>query len=76
MPSGVLSVPATALGERIRELREEKGLRQWQLASLVGTQANRVSDWEIGRREPTIPSLRKLAAAFGITVSDLLSDVV
>jgi transcriptional regulator with XRE-family HTH domain len=76
MPSGTPSIPATALGARIRALREEKEMKQWQLAYVVGTLQNRVSDWEMGLRQPTLPSLEKLAAAFGITVSDLLDGVM
>lgn len=68
--------PPTALGARIRELRASKGWAQWELAYVVGTLANRVSDWELGVRQPTLPSLEKLAAAFGITVADLLRDVM
>jgi transcriptional regulator with XRE-family HTH domain len=76
MPSGTLSEPTTALGARIRALRQGKGFAQWQLAYVVGTRANRISDWEIGSREPTLPSLQRLAAAFGITVADLLEGVM
>lgn len=75
MPSGILSESTTELGARIRTLRERHGLTQRQLAAMVGTLQNRVSDWEIGLHQPTLPSLEKLAAAFGITVADMLDDV-
>lgn len=76
MPSGTVSTPPTLLGARIRDLRAQHGLSQWSLAKLADTRPNRISCWETGLHEPTLPVLARLAAAFGLTVSELLAGVM
>jgi transcriptional regulator with XRE-family HTH domain len=76
MPSGITSPTTTMLGARIRRLRIELNYTQQELADEVGTQANRISDWEIGKHEPQLPQLRRLAAFYEITVADLLDGVM
>lgn len=75
MTSGTKSQPATPLGHRLRELREGAGLKGAQLAVQLNTGQNRVSDWECGHHEPTLPILRRYAAVFGMTLSQLLDGV-
>ena len=76
MPSGAVSTPPTLLGARIRDLRTARGWSQWTLAKVADTRPNRVSCWETGLHEPTLPVLARLAAAFGLTVSELLAGVM
>ena len=76
MPTGVLSVPTTALGARLRQLRKRSKWTQTQMAVKMGTRANRISDWETGRFEPSLPVLKRYAELFGITVADLLGGVM
>lgn len=65
------------LGQRIRELRESAGMREHELADEVRSASQgRISEWEIGVFEPSLKNLRRIAAAFGITVSDLLRGVM
>lgn len=65
------------LGQRIRELCESAGMREYELADEVcSASQGRISEWEIGVFEPSLKSLRRIAAAFGITVSDLLRGVM
>lgn len=59
--------------ERIKELREAKGIRQAELASSLGVSQNTVSQWETGTRVPRVDMLKKIAILFGCTVDDLLS---
>jgi transcriptional regulator with XRE-family HTH domain len=61
-----------ALGARIRALRQQRGLLQKQLAEKAGLTASMMSQIEAGRLTPTLPTLRKLAGAFGVSVSGLL----
>ena len=61
-----------ALGARIKSLRQQRGLLQKQLAEKAGLTASMTSQIESGRLTPTLPTLGKLAGAFGISVPELL----
>jgi transcriptional regulator with XRE-family HTH domain len=76
MPTGTPSIPSTALGMRLRDLRTRAGLTQWEVATALGTGANRISDWETGRYEPSLPVLKKFAEVYGMTVSGLLQRIM
>lgn len=76
MPTGYISEPTTELGVRLRQLRTRAGLTQPELAELLDTKSNRISDWEIGKHTPTLRLLRKIAEVYGITVSGLLRSVM
>lgn len=55
----------------IRELREEAGLTQFQLALKVGVTPTTVSAWERGVYEPRASQLRKLAEVFGVPMDQI-----
>lgn len=48
------------LGKRIRELRKKKGLKQEQLAELVGLEPASISNIENGYNYPSIQNLEKI----------------
>lgn len=58
----------------IRELREERGWTQDELANRLGVHQRAVYFWESGRRMPKVPQLRRLAETFGVSMEafDLL----
>lgn len=60
------------LGGRIRELRQQSKLNLNQLAELTLTSPSLLSQIERGRASPSIASLRRIAAALRLPVSDLL----
>ena len=64
-----------ALGDRIRQLRKERGWRQIDLAEQAGVHENYVSDLELGRKEICIRMLYGIAKAFGVKAADLLKDI-
>jgi XRE family aerobic/anaerobic benzoate catabolism transcriptional regulator len=64
-----------ALGERIRQLRLDRGWRQIDLAELVGINENYVSDLELGKKEVCLRTIKALASAFGLSVSEFLKTV-
>jgi len=68
--------PKTALGARLRDLRLSQEWTQRDLAELLSTQTNRISDWEIGKHEPTLPLLQRIAAVYDLTVAQLLKGVM
>lgn len=62
-------------GERLLELRKEKGVSQAKLAKDLGVSYSVVCYWETNRSEPTAPNLVKLADYFGVSVDFLLGRV-
>ena len=59
-------------GERVRKLRKK---RDWKLVELsVETGLGRVflSNLENGKHEPKLGTIKKLANAFGLTISQLM----
>lgn len=49
------------LGKRIRELRKRKGLKQEQLAEMVGLEPTSISNIENGYNYPSFQNLEKIA---------------
>ena len=60
-------------GAAIRELRQQKGLTQLQLAQLLSVSDKAVSKWETGKGYPDITLLEPIADAFGVSVTELIS---
>ena len=60
-----------AVGERIKELREQMGVSQNKLAKLAGMSQAAISIIESGKKSPTVDTLGRIAQAIGCTVSDL-----
>ena len=57
----------------IRKLREARGLTQEELAKRAGIKRPYVSHLESGvRKNPSLPTLKKLARALGVPVGELL----
>lgn len=61
------------IGKRIASLRKEKGLKQEQLAEMLGVSGQAVSKWENDQTCPDITLLPKLAQILGISVDELLT---
>lgn len=61
------------IGKRLRELREQKGINQRELAELIEIDAAIISHLEQDRRGVTVSHAIKLAKVFEIRVDDLLN---
>ena len=59
--------------ENLRKLRKAKGLKQNELAKLVGLSESAISQIESGKRKPSYETLLKIAEALDCESSDLLS---
>ncbi len=55
----------------IRELRDEKGWTQLELANHLGVTPSTVYNWERGRFEPRLSQLRDLARVFNIRMDEI-----
>ena len=60
------------LGTKLRQLRTEKGLRQDQLAALLGLNKTAISYYENDSRQPSNDVLIRLAGIFNVTTDFLL----
>lgn len=58
----------------ITAYREERGWTEYQLAERSGLPQSTISSWYRKNMIPTIPSLEKICAAFGITLSQLFAE--
>ena len=58
----------------ITAYRQERGWTEYQLAERSGLPQSTISSWYRKNMIPTIPSLKKICLAFGITLSQLLSE--
>jgi transcriptional regulator with XRE-family HTH domain len=58
---------------RLRQLRTDKHLTQWQVAERVGVTRSLISSYENDIRLPSFDILVKLAALFGVTTDYLLT---
>ena len=60
-------------GAAIRQLRENRGFTQAELAEKIGVSAKTVSKWETGKGLPDISLLQPLAGALGVSVIELMN---
>lgn len=60
-------------GEKIKKLREEKGITQQTLAEHLYVTRQAVSRWECGARYPDILTTKKIAEVLGVTIDELVS---
>jgi transcriptional regulator with XRE-family HTH domain len=63
-----------SLGSRIIHLRNDKGLTQQQLSEKTGLAASYLSRIENRRLEPRPRTLAKIAAALGVTISEIFQE--
>jgi transcriptional regulator with XRE-family HTH domain len=62
------------IGENIRRERKKKNITQKELGEKVGISNTYLSDMEIGRTNPSIKTLRKIAQGLDIHYIELLKD--
>lgn len=62
------------IGARIRELREEAGISQGELARCVYVARQTVNNWETGKTLIDVQSLALVAGVLGTTASELLGE--
>jgi transcriptional regulator with XRE-family HTH domain len=63
--------PQEALGRAILQLRDERGMTQAALARAADTDNTRISHLENGRTNPAWGTVRRIAAALGVPVSEI-----
>jgi transcriptional regulator with XRE-family HTH domain len=64
----------TSVGLSVRRARQEHGLSQEALADAAGLDRAYLSGLERGKRNPTLASLAKIAAALGLPLHELVKE--
>lgn len=64
-------VMENVFSERLKELRQEKGIGQVELSERLNMSKGIISLWENGLREPTMSSLIALADYFDVSIDYL-----
>jgi transcriptional regulator with XRE-family HTH domain len=72
VPSYGHSLHVSAIGPKIRELREAAALTQEDLAHQAGISTSTLSRIERGNFQPRMDTLGKLAQALGVSVAELV----
>jgi transcriptional regulator with XRE-family HTH domain len=60
------------LGQRIREIRKERGMNQTELAEKAGISLITISRIERGERDPHVRTLAQIARGLGVPAYELL----
>ena len=70
-------MPTRRFGEKLRTLRERRGLSLLRFARQIGFQSQSfVYKLETGERNPNMEHLNKIAKFFGVSYDELLDDEV
>ncbi len=64
------------IGERIRQARRERGLTQKQLGEVSETSETTVKQYELGKRQPRLEQLQRIAAALDVPWTKLAGEEV
>lgn len=62
------------IGERIKHIRKESGVTQKQLAEKLGMTQAAIVQFESEKSNPKIDTLKKIANALNVSVTDFLDD--
>lgn len=53
---------------KLKELRKNRKITQQEIADRFGVTRGTVSNWELGRREPDLQTIEKLAEFYGVSL--------
>ena len=62
------------IGQRIKELREKKGMSQKDLAYTADLDRSYIASIENGQRNVSIVNIEKIATALDVTLKDFFND--
>lgn len=74
----ILAIQGTAnmtFAERLKQLKDEKGWSEREVANRSGITYSTVHSYFLGRNVPSAPNLAKLAKAFGIGIDEFVAGV-
>lgn len=63
------------IGQLLKDLRDERGWSLREFGLIVGMNKTYLGDIELGNRNPTINSLEKIVAGYGLTVREFFAKM-
>jgi len=60
-----------SMKNRIEEIRKERGIRQEELAKIMGVSRQTISSLETGKYNPSIALAYKISKYFGMTIEEV-----
>lgn len=63
------------IGQLLKDLREDRGWSLREFGLVVGMNKTYLDDIELGKRNPTISSLEKIVAGYGLTVKEFFAKM-
>ena len=62
--------------KNLKEARKQSGLTQKQVANVLNVVESCYANWEQGRTEPNVDTLRKLGRIFNVSLDDLINGEI
>jgi transcriptional regulator with XRE-family HTH domain len=63
------------IGQLLKDLLDERGWSLREFGLIVGMNKTYLGDIELGKRNPTINSLEKIVAGYGLTVREFFAKM-
>lgn len=63
------------IGPLLKDLRDERGWSLREFGLIVGMNKTYLGDIELGKRNPTMNSLEKIVAGYGLTVKEFFAKM-
>lgn len=63
------------IGQLLKDLRDERGWSLREFGLIVGMNKTYLGDIELGKRNPTINSMEKIVAGYGLTVREFFAKM-
>lgn len=63
------------IGQLLKDLRDERGWSLREFGLIVGMNKTYLGDIELGKRNPTINSLEKIVAGYGLMVREFFAKM-
>lgn len=63
------------IGQLLKDLRDERGWSLREFGLIDGMNKTYLGDIELGKRNPTINSLEKIVAGYGLTVREFFAKM-
>jgi len=61
---------------RLKEIRENRGLSQWKLGKVTDIYPQKISDFERGRRDLRLSEAKRVADCLGINLNELVDKTM
>ena len=61
-------------GEKLKQLRTERGLSQSEFANMLGTSKQVISRYELGQTTPKISVVAEWCGTLGVNLDNLIND--